>query len=821
MITLEELASKIRPDRTILLMGAGAAASSGAPTSATLARSLASKLDPVPDGDDLMEIAGIYENRRGRRELAEEVGRQLRPLKPAGALIALAGLRWRSVYTTNYDQLLERAYKLASVDYALVRSNYDFSGLDETVAATRLYKIHGCISQDIGLGHQSRMLLTERDYDVLTSYRETMFRALQFEMTASDTLIVGSSLRDVHLREMAKEVSRLHETSGINGQVYMLAFSKDADRAQLLEQKGIQVSFGNLENLVEALLNASTTNRAIYTTTSSTPGQLPPELATVTLDVSHAVGWPADPVRLFNGSSATYGDVTSGLTIQRDIESQLLAAQDGPKGLFLVLTGVAGVGKTSLARRLMHERVRAGAFCWEHLESFPLRAEAWTAVEDGLRAAGQWGYLLVDDCVEKLAALNKLADTLGEINDPHLKVIVTANSSQWQARTKSPVFFGRGRVFTLSRLSDADIEQLVNLVEREPRIEALVERQFAVLTRGQRIRRLRDRCSSEMYVCLKNIFGSELLDDILLREYAELGSDEQDVYRYVAVLQAMGAKVHRQLILRLLGIEAGKLRALLVLLEGIVDEYDIDPAAGLYGWAARHDVIAEVIARYKFSTPDDLHRLLKRLIAGLNPSVRLEIETARAICIMEWGIRGLPDADQQVELYRELISILPGERIPRRRLVKKLLDLDRLDAAARHIQASVDEIGMDTVIERYRVYLTAQRAEKTIGILDEDRVALLNNARSLALKCIERAPRDRHNYYALGKVTQEIARRTGDFATLDDAIQRMRGAEQDILDPEMAKDRRRLEQSRRTLQSTQRAFADDVREAEDLSEDRE
>jgi hypothetical protein len=107
-----------------------------------------------------------------------------------------------------------------------------------------------------------------------------------------------------------------------------------------------------------------------------------------------------------------------------------------------------------------------------------------------------------------------------------------------------------------------------------------------------------------------------------------------------------------------------------------------------------------------------------------------------------------------------------------------------------------------------------QRAEKTIGILDEDRVALLHNARSLALNCIEKAPRDRHNYPALGKVAQEIARRTGDLAALDDAIQRMREAEQDILDPEMANDRRRFEQTRRTVRSMQSAFADDWSEEE-------
>jgi hypothetical protein len=51
-----------------------------------------------------------------------------------------------------------------------------------------------------------------------------------------------------------------------------------------------------------------------------------------------------------------------------------------------------------------------------------------------------------------------------------------------------------------------------------------------------------------------------------------------------------------------------------------------------------------------------------------------------------------------------------------------------------------------------------------------------------------------------------LARKTGDFTELDDAIERMKEAEQVILDPEMAKDRRRLEQVRRTQQATRDSF---------------
>jgi hypothetical protein len=125
----------------------------------------------------------------------------------------------------------------------------------------------------------------------------------------------------------------------------------------------------------------------------------------------------------------------------------------------------------------------------------------------------------------------------------------------------------------------------------------MVEPGFARLSRRDQFQRLRRRCGADMFVCLKNVFASDAFDAILLREYAQLDQGLQDVYRYVCGLEAIGTHVHRQLVLRLLGIEAQVISGLLEVLEGLVDEYDIDPGEGLYGWSTRHPVIARIITR--------------------------------------------------------------------------------------------------------------------------------------------------------------------------------------------------------------------------------
>ncbi len=250
------------------------------------------------------------------------------------------------------------------------------------------------------------------------------------------------------------------------------------------------------------------------------------------------------------------------------------------EAFFLVLAGAAGVGKTSLARRLLHFRHGEGFLVFEHLNHYPLDFDSWIQFETKLRANNRQGILLIDDCAQHLTAVSRLVDVLGKLDRPFLRVVVTVNAAQWKTRTKSPYFYSRGTYERLSLLADSDIREMINLVDRKPEIRSLVEPAFLNLGHEDKVRRLRERCSAEMYVCLKNIFQTKQLDDILLKEFADLDDDAQDVYRYVAAVQSMGGKVHRQLIMRLLGLDVNGLMNLLERMADVVSEYDINVRTG-------------------------------------------------------------------------------------------------------------------------------------------------------------------------------------------------------------------------------------------------
>lgn len=263
----------------------------------------------------------------------------------------------------------------------------------------------------------------------------------------------------------------------------------------------------------------------------------------------------------------------------------------------------------------------------------------------------------------------------------------------------------------------------------------------------------------------------------------------------------MGVQVHRQLVVRLLGIEAGSLVGLLAQMDAVVSEYDISNRDGLYGWSTRHDVIAHVIATYKYADQDELYTLLANLIDGLNPTIHIELETARAIAADDMGIPRLSSVSRKEELLSKLISVVPAERTPRRRLVRLHLDQNDLDASERAIATAIQQIGSDAIIDRYRAILAYRRATLTKGILDEDRVAMLLEAERIARRCVERNPQDRYNFRALSDIALELVTRAGKFELLEETVEWMRSEEIDATDPDLIRDRRDLESRLRRLRT--------------------
>ena len=349
-------------------------------------------------------------------------------------------------------------------------------------------------------------------------------------------------------------------------------------------------------------------------------GILPLNIVSTVRDVDAERRIAPNVSRMFNGGPATYSDIATGATFERHSLARATEALTGTKDS-LTIVGAAGVGKTTFARQLGFQLSMKGFPVWEHQAEFPFRHKPWISVEKQLRDEGNVGYLILDECTHFLRQTNLFVDCLAEIHKPGLRLIMTANSSQWAPRLKSSNVFKHGIEIPLSRLEDSEIYSLLNLVDHNLDVTNLVHDKFKRLNREKQFDELRRKSSADMFVCLKNIFANESLDIILLREYDELAEQYKDYYRYVCALEAIGARVHRQLLIRMRSIPPTQIGSALQGLTGIIDEYDIDRRQGIYGWRTRHLIIARKISEYKFSSVPELIQLFDTVIDHLNPAL--------------------------------------------------------------------------------------------------------------------------------------------------------------------------------------------------------
>ncbi|MHC2390839.1 hypothetical protein ACVMFA_009515 [Bradyrhizobium liaoningense] len=404
-----------------------------------------------------------------------------------------------------------------------------------------------------------------------------------------------------------------------------------------------------------------------------------------------------------------------------------------------------------------------------------------------LRADRREGVLFVDDAHAHLQQLNDIVDHAAATDNAHLKLVLASNRNHWYPRIKTPNLFKYGREWILSKLNNEEIERLLQLIDVNEQIRHLVEPVFSGFSRQERRRRLIDRCEKDFFVCLRNIFASETLDDIILREFAQLAPTDQDIYRYVAAMENAGIRVHRQLIVRLLTVPIAAIPAVLQNLLDVIHEEDENARQGIFIWKTRHSVIAGIIARFKFPDIQKTIDLFDKVIDCTNPTYDIEIRTIRELCNIESGLPRIPDKNVQNRLLRKMMSIAPGERVPRHRLIRNLIEQGQFEKAETEIRIFNKDFGADGPVFRYRVNLMVARARRTPGILDEDRIAILEQARELAVVGVERYSNRKDMLTAYGELGIEYYRRTGKYTIYDDAMKKLRDAEDRLGDPDISK----------------------------------
>jgi len=241
---LDHLAREIREGRVVLFAGAGLSLPLGLPSWEELIQWMASELGFDPDvlvrpGADFLQIAEFYKIRKGSiGELRSWMDKSWNV--PDGKILEstvhnqIVELGFPFIYTTNYDDILERAFKLHGRSFSKIASVLDISSAKSD--RPHIVKYHGDFSDD------NSLVVTESDYFERLEFESSLDLRFRSDALGRSILFVGYSLKDINIRLLLYKLKRTWDgTAYANKQPksYIFMIRPDPVQEEVLAHRGI------------------------------------------------------------------------------------------------------------------------------------------------------------------------------------------------------------------------------------------------------------------------------------------------------------------------------------------------------------------------------------------------------------------------------------------------------------------------------------------------------------------------------------------------------------------------------------------------------
>lgn len=140
------------------------------------------------------------------------------------------------IYTTNYDDFIERAFRLSKIKYSVIAQE---SEMGVSGSKRQIIKFHG------DLDHPDHIVMTESDYEKRLKLSTPMDFKLRADLLGSVVLFVGYSFRDPnvsYLFRLFSEHRNLYPAGSLPGQrAFIILPNPSKFERQLFQERNIEI----------------------------------------------------------------------------------------------------------------------------------------------------------------------------------------------------------------------------------------------------------------------------------------------------------------------------------------------------------------------------------------------------------------------------------------------------------------------------------------------------------------------------------------------------------------------------------------------------
>jgi hypothetical protein len=236
-----EIQNAWRSRELVVFVGAGLSVGAGLPSWFELVKELAGQVGadmPPPQwasGDTLIDIVQRYVNERGKGNLIRFLQDRLdtggRTPTAAHQLLARSGVDL--VFTANYDDLLEQAYRDAGFQRRVIVHDSDIPFMRRGGKAVNVVKLYGDLDQP------RTVTLAREDYERYFLERPELIKLFETELARSTLLYLGWSHLDPHFNLTFGQM--LNRFGQMMRPGYSVMFDVSEAQQKELGRKGIHV----------------------------------------------------------------------------------------------------------------------------------------------------------------------------------------------------------------------------------------------------------------------------------------------------------------------------------------------------------------------------------------------------------------------------------------------------------------------------------------------------------------------------------------------------------------------------------------------------
>ncbi|HKV91566.1 MAG TPA: SIR2 family protein [Candidatus Angelobacter sp.] len=678
--------------RCILFLGAGFSKPAAAPSWRRLLDDIAhrfspgnvSRIEKYFSRNDPWGAADLVCGAAPRPELETFVRDRLEHLTPQAAHLTIARNHWAAIFTTNFDTLVEDAYKTETLPAQQPVPVYQFSK-DYNIhqnSKVHIFKLHGSIDQI----HQREniLVLTTKDQADIQRQRSTMLAQIPRLLIDYYWLFLGYSFNDGILRSLLADVKKNNRDQMPRDSFAVLPDPTQEDR-ELLEPYRIGLISATTEQFasaIESLVNREAMGQKRVRklqdqiVTGGVEFTLPAATRVAMDDQFEFVG-PAEPEPqardFFLGGEPSWGNIAAQTDFRREeltnkIKGKVREGLKEAPDRAIVISGPAGSGKTTVLRRVGYELSDG---LGESVPVLLLRetfhagnrfADSWDSrlINEVVRSSGKSVVLLIDNLEVHYRLARNLFSALRSQNIKGL-ILAAVRSLDWSNLQDDYPMPGFEAIELPDSLADSDVDPFVTYLDRRGLINI-----NAIRDTSYWHHQISGTHEHHLLGVMRSLTSvtEQSFDEKIISEYFDLPDLAKRAYELICLAYQFGFPIPLDLLLVLLPCSEPEFA------EGVLaedkDHVIITAAQSLSGrrtYKARHRVIAEIVSNSRWDSTYLLCGALVELISKMNPHSEDEYRLCRELLMSDEIRKRLTDIEYRRRLFNAALEIFPDDNV--------------------------------------------------------------------------------------------------------------------------------------------------------------